>query len=185
MKRIELGVASLALMALSALSALAADPTPTGEWAVEDGIAHIRVENCGGQLWGTVSWEKDSGVDDKNPDAAKRNRPTLGMPVLLAMKQTQPNRWEGQIYNSDNGKTYSGNISLASPDMLRVEGCLLGFLCGGQNWPRVKPEPRPAGARPAGRPPTVQEFCANVTRRMSSAAFPSAPAETARPRPLS
>jgi uncharacterized protein (DUF2147 family) len=179
MKRIAVGIAGMAALAGSVL---AAEPPITGEWAVEDGIAHIRIENCGGQLWGTVSWEKEAGVDDHNPDPAKRTRSTLGMPVLLHMKQTQPNRWDGEIYNSDNGKTYTGNISLTGPDVLRVEGCLLGFLCGGQSWPRVKPEPRAAGARPA-KTPTVQEFCANVTRRMSSAASPSRQAETAPPRP--
>lgn len=186
MKRICFGIAALALLATPALAV-----DPTGEWAVEEGLAHIRVENCSGQFWGVVTWEKDpGGIDTNNPDPAKRTRPTMGMPVLLAMKpvQANPNRWDGQIYNSENGKTYTGNISLASPDVLRVEGCVLGFLCGGQNWTRVKPEPRvgTVGAAPAragtsgsNAPPartragagqTSQEVCANVTRRMSAAA---------------
>jgi hypothetical protein len=112
--------------------------------------------------------------------------------VLLGMKATQANanRWDGQIYNSENGKTYTGNISLSSPDVLRVEGCLLIF-CGGQDWARVKagatttgragqptPPPRTAGAAPTGgkaaspATQTAQEVCANVSRRMSSAASP-------------
>jgi uncharacterized protein (DUF2147 family) len=184
MKRICFGIAALALLAGPALAA-----DPTGDWMVEEGLAHIRVENCSGQFWGVVTWEKDpGGIDTNNPDPAKRARPTLGMPVLLAMKPVpaNPNRWDGQIYNSENGKTYTGNISLASQDVLRVEGCVLGFLCGGQNWTRVRPEsrvsttgaaPRASGtaatgtaARPrAGASQTNQEVCANVTRRMSAA----------------
>jgi uncharacterized protein (DUF2147 family) len=133
---------------------------PTGEWLVADGYAQIRIEDCGGRMWGIVSSEqRPGGIDRNNPDPAKRARPTLGMPVILGMQPAEPNRWEGEIYNSENGKTYSGRIILTSPDVLRVEGCVLGFLCGGQNWTRVKAE-QPAStssvprrsAEPARRP---------------------------------
>lgn len=152
---------ALATLALSTGLALATEPI--GEWLVTDGYANIRIEKCGDQYWGVVSWEQKPGTDINNPDPNKRNRPTLGMPVLLAMKATQPKRWDGQIYNSENGKTYTGNISLASPDVLRVEGCLLIF-CGGQDWTRVKSstpttgragqpaQPRTAGATGAPTP---------------------------------
>jgi uncharacterized protein (DUF2147 family) len=123
---------------------------PTGEWLVADGVAHIKIEDCGERLWGVVSWEQRPGIDQHNPDPSKRNRPTLGMPVILGMKPVQPNRWEGEIYNSENGKTYSGRVILISPDALRVEGCVLGFLCGGQNWTRVKVE-QPAATASAPR----------------------------------
>jgi uncharacterized protein (DUF2147 family) len=184
----------LTLAFVTVAPAYAADPT--GEWSVADGDGQIRVENCNGKMWGAVSAEKEAGVDSNNPDASKRNLPTLGVPIIFGMKQTQPNKWEGQIYSPENGKFYTGNISLQSPDVLRVEGCVLGFLCGGQSWPRVKvdaprsasaappgaaarPAAKPstqnsgsrAGAQPAGRP-TAQEFCAALTRRESSVASP-------------
>jgi uncharacterized protein (DUF2147 family) len=176
MKRIICATATA--FCLMTATALAQDPT--GEWLITDGFAHIKVDKCGDQYWGVVSWEqRTGGMDVHNPDVAKRNRPTLGMPILLGMKQTQPNRWEGQIYNSESGKTYTGNISLPSPDVLRVEGCLLIF-CGGQNWTRVAKTEQPTTGRanpPAptrsaqsrsGAPPASQEFCANVTKRMGS-----------------
>jgi uncharacterized protein (DUF2147 family) len=104
---------------------------PTGEWMVEKGYAKVRIENCGNALWGAVSWEQKPGVDSKNPDPIKRTRPTLGMPVLLDMKPVESNKWVGQIYNSEDGQTYSSNISMgSSPDILLVRGCVLGFLCG-------------------------------------------------------
>lgn len=52
------------------------------------------------------------------------------------MRPTAPGRWSGQIYNADDGKTYTSNISLAGSDTLRVEGCV-GAFCGGENWSRV------------------------------------------------
>ena len=127
---------TLAALALSIASAAAQEPI--GDWLVNDKVATIRIENCGGKLWGVVAWEKAPGVDANNPDPAKRRRPTLGMPVLLAMQPTDGKQWEGNVYNSRDGKTYSVTISLSSPNVLRIEGCLLGFLCGGENWTRVK-----------------------------------------------
>jgi uncharacterized protein (DUF2147 family) len=126
---------------------------PTGEWMVEKGYAKVRIENCGNALWGAVSWEQTPGVDSKNPDPSKRTRPTLGMPVLLDMKPVEPNKWVGEIYNSENGQTYSSNISIgSSPDILLVRGCVLGFLCGGEDWTRVKDDPSqpPASTAPGG-----------------------------------
>jgi len=140
----------------------------TGEWVDENGRAHIRVENCGGLFWGAVVWEREPGIDGKNPDADRRGQPTLGMPVLLAMKPTRPNQGEGQIYNSENGKTYIGSITLTSHDVLRVKGCVLGFLCGGENWTRVTPKRSASGAPASSQTAaveTLQEFCANITRR--------------------
>jgi uncharacterized protein (DUF2147 family) len=110
----------------------------TGEWLVAERTARISIADCGGALWGIVSWEADpGGVDDKNPDPAERSRPILGMPVLLEMKVSGTNQWAGQIYNSENGKIYSGGLTLVSPDVLRVRGCVLIILCGGENWTRA------------------------------------------------
>lgn len=138
------------LLAMPAAPAIAAEPT--GEWLVADGVARVRIESCANRLWGLISWEKEPGGTDKeNPDPAKRVRPTLGMPILLGMQPTNPNRWEGEIYNAQNGKTYTANISLASPDQLQVQGCVLGFLCGGQTWTRTAaglPAQKPAAAKP-------------------------------------
>jgi uncharacterized protein (DUF2147 family) len=116
---------------------LAADPT--GDWRVQDGVADIRVAECNGSMWGVVVWEKVPGGHDKNnPDVSKQNRPTLGMPILLDMKKTPAaDQWEGQVYNAKDGQTYSSKIKPTDPDHLEIQGCVLGFLCGGETWTRV------------------------------------------------
>src|SRR3954451_16976541 len=128
---------SALLLAASACSALAADPT--GDWRVADGVANIRVAQCNGNMWGAVSWEKTPGGRDKNnPDAALQSRPTLGMPILLAMKKKPgTDAWEGEVYNAKDGKIYSSTIKPVGPDQLEIQGCVLGFLCGGETWTRV------------------------------------------------
>jgi len=75
----------------------------------------------------------------------------MGLQLLLGMKPASDGRWEGDIYNPENGKTYTSRMWLKTDDTLRVEGCVLGFLCDGQDWTRTKLE-TPGGAssqRPA------------------------------------
>ena len=98
---------SAVFLATGIASALAADPT--GDWRVADGVANIRVAECNGNMWGAVAWEKTPGGRDKNnPDVSKQSRPTLGMPILIAMKKKPAvDQWEGQVYNAKDGQMYS------------------------------------------------------------------------------
>src|SRR6266513_3404980 len=149
-------------LVLAAGSALAADPT--GDWRVADGVANIRVAECNGNMWGAVSWEKTPGGRDKNnPDASKQSRPTLGMPILIDMKKKAGvDQWEGQVYNAKDGQSYSSTIKPIGTDQMEIQGCVLGFLCGGETWARVGPpipsSPANSMAKgapkgPAGAPP--------------------------------
>jgi len=165
------------------LTCIAHAADPTGEWLVASGDAHIRIDDCNGILWGIISWEKDpGGVDEHNPNPAERNRPLLGSHVLLAMRQNRPGRWDGEVYNAENGKTYTSHMSLTSPDVLRIEGCVLGFLCGGENWTRLKTEPEPPAASRTPAPPPARGARGNAAQqaappsaRTGSAAQPPAP----------
>jgi len=135
-------------------SALAADPT--GDWKVADGVANIRVAQCSGNMWGVVAWEKTPGGKDKNnPDASKQSRPTLAMPILIDMKKKPGvDAWEGQVYNAKDGQLYSSTIKPVGTDQLEIQGCVLGFLCGGETWTRVGPPipSSPANSMAKGAP---------------------------------
>ncbi len=150
----------MATVAATAQPARVATPDPTGEWLVAKQVARIRIVDCDGRMWGVVAWEATPGVDRKNPDPNLRTRPTLGMPILLGMAPNQydKNKWEGEIYNSEDGHTYSANISLADPNTLKVQGCFLGFLCGGENWSRADTADAPTGTssqKPPAKPPAA------------------------------
>src|SRR3954453_11346328 len=126
-------------LATGLASALAADPT--GDWLVADGVANIRVAQCNGSIWGAVAWEKTpDGKDTHNPDASKQSRPTLGMPILIDMKKKAGvDAWEGQVYNAKDGQFYSSTIKPIGSDQMEIQGCVLGFLCGGETWTRAGP----------------------------------------------
>jgi hypothetical protein len=110
-------------------------------------------------MWGAVSWEKTPGGRDKNnPDVSKQSRPSLGMPILIDMKKKPGvDQWEGQVYNAKDGQFYSSTIKPVSSDQLEIQGCVLGFLCGGETWTRVAgPIPSsPANSMAKGAPKTA------------------------------
>jgi uncharacterized protein (DUF2147 family) len=137
------------LLAAAALFALAGSSTayadPLGTWLTQTGTSRIRVADCGGALCGTIVWLKepndpDTGkpkTDKNNSDASKRARPMIGVPIVLSMKPAGAGKWTGQVYNAEDGKTYSGNLTEAGAT-LQLQGCALGGLvCKTQTWTRV------------------------------------------------
>jgi uncharacterized protein (DUF2147 family) len=178
---------SAGLVSATLAPALAADD-PTGDWRVADGVANIRVAECNGSMWGAVAWEQTpGGLDKNNPDASKRSRPTLGMPILIDMKKNSTgDKWAGQVYNAKDGKFYKSTIKLDGTDELEIQGCVLGFLCGGETWTRVGP-PIPSSpsnlakgaAAPAGTKPGI---IARITGNAPKAAAPTTPAPASAPK---
>ena len=60
------------------------------------------------------------------------------MPILIDMKKKPgTDQWEGQVYNAKDGQIYSSTIKPVGSDQLEIQGCVLGFLCGGETWTRV------------------------------------------------
>jgi uncharacterized protein (DUF2147 family) len=143
MRRHLLAAAAL-LMLAGSQSALAADPT--GVWLTQPGTSRIRVADCGGALCGTIMWLKepndpDTGkpkTDKNNSDAARRSRPLMGVQIMLGMKPAGDGKWTGQVYNAEDGKTYSGNLTFSGGNSLQLQGCALGGLvCKSQTWTKV------------------------------------------------
>src|SRR5262252_7319781 len=114
MRRIVFAAAALLLLA-GVQSARAQEPT--GTWLTQAGTSRIKIADCGGALCGTIAWLKEpndeSGkpkVDKNNPDASKRTKPLIGVMIVLGMKPNGAGKWAGQVYNAEDGKTYSGNL---------------------------------------------------------------------------
>ena len=132
------------LIALFAVPAKAGEGgEPGGVWLTQAGDAKVKVSRCSGGICGVIVWLKDPidaatgkpQVDDKNRNPSLATRPMIGLPLFSGMRPSGPNKWSGQIYNADDGNSYTSNISLAGPDALKVEGCV-GALCGGETWSR-------------------------------------------------
>ncbi len=178
MKPATATVLSLSLFALAGfgvrpLAAQVADPT--GTWVNDDGKGIIQIADCGvlsklpptNDLCGVVVWLKDPldpatgkpPVDHNNVDPAKRNRPILGLEVVIGMKPSRTaGRWDGRVYSIDDGKAFDGSLIVKSATQMRVQGCLL-LICQGEEWTRqAVPDAPKATTRPAtGRPPSAAQ----------------------------
>ena len=119
-------VASAALLAASVVGAAAGDAK--GEWLRDNGEAKVRFAACGGgALCGSITWLRDHDGPAK-----------VGQQVFFDMKPTGENVWKGSAFNPDDGKTYTGKMTL-SGDNLNTAGCVLGgLICKSVSWTRVR-----------------------------------------------
>jgi uncharacterized protein (DUF2147 family) len=141
-----LATAVLLLCADSVLAAAnAADPS--GIWHTQGRLAQVKIAKCAADFCGTIIALKDPidpatgkpQTDSENEDVAKRDRPVIGIQVVIGMKPAGANKWSGQLYSPEEGKSVSGNLVLKDADTLSVEGCLLGgLLCRSETWTRAK-----------------------------------------------
>jgi uncharacterized protein (DUF2147 family) len=124
--------------------ARAADPF--GTWMTEDQKGKIKIVDCGGALCGTLVWMKvpidpethRPKLDKNNKDASKQSRPLLNVPIVLGMKPVGGDKWEGQVYNAEDGNNYSGSFTMTGPNSAVLKGCIMGgLLCKGQTWTRT------------------------------------------------
>ncbi|RBP14280.1 uncharacterized protein (DUF2147 family) [Roseiarcus fermentans] len=124
MARVLLG--SAAILAVSMSAAAAGDAT--GLWLRDSGASKVRIAPCGGEaLCGSIVWLKDSSGPAK-----------VGQQVFFGMKPHGDNVWTGSAFNPEDGKTYSGKMTL-SGDSLTTAGCVLGgLICKSVAWTRAR-----------------------------------------------
>lgn len=144
----------LAIVMLLAASAFAAGPGDLlGLWNTEEKDAKIEIYKCGTKYCGKIAWLKEPNypagskegaqgmpiLDHNNPNPELRNKPLIGLPILVDFVFVGGNLWtDGKIYNSDNGKIYDGNMRLVSHDRLNVRGFIGISLIGGTTtWTRA------------------------------------------------
>ena len=153
MRRLFLAV----LLAAFAPALSAQAQSVMGTWLTASGKAQVKIDPCSDQASGPICGYIVGLVDPRGPDGvvvspevatdfrnenpALRSRKVLGMPLIWGFKKTSdPNAFEdGQIYNGENGKIYSANISLQPDGTLRLRGYVGSPMFGEtQIWTRVK-----------------------------------------------
>ena len=120
-----------------------------GDWLVADGTAVIRIAPCRDSLCGKLAWTLTPITDATKPDTGDAGKGLVGITILIDLRPVGDNRWDGQIYSPEDGKTYTGHVALLNPNVLQVQGCLLVF-CGGENWTRTSSDSA-SGAATEGR----------------------------------
>ena len=116
-----------------------------GEWYTKDSKALVQVYKKDDVYNGKIVWlkepKKEDGsekLDTKNPDPSKQGDPIIGLNLVKGFVYKGKNKWgDGTIYDPDNGKTYSCNITLMEDNTLKVRGFIGISLIGRtQVWVR-------------------------------------------------
>jgi uncharacterized protein (DUF2147 family) len=126
---------SFAVLGLLATTGFALAADPSGTWRLDNGKVTVKVRQCGGEVCANIvglkepTYEDGSAKIDKyNKNPSLRKRPLMGLAVLSDMKPTGDNTWQGNIYNADDGRTYSATMTLSGSTM-KLKGCVAGIFC--------------------------------------------------------
>lgn len=100
-----------------------------GTWYNAEKTSKIQFYKQGNKLFGKVVWLKEPlengkpRIDKLNADSKLRTRPIMGLVFLTNFVADGPNAWEdGQIYDPNNGKTYSCKMTVTSPTTIDARG---------------------------------------------------------------
>ena len=129
-------LAALLMMGAIVQAAPAAASSAEGLWTMQNGKVTVKVSDCGEGICGTIvalkkPISKITGkpkVDRENPDPSLRHRPVIGISILFDMKAIGDGKWQGKIYNPDDGRTYNATVRF-NDGAIEVKGCVLGMLC--------------------------------------------------------
>ncbi len=141
-------VVGLSVLATSAFAQ--SSTSPDGIWYTKGQESIIKVHACGADAevhCGTLVWLKDPKeadgtlkVDKLNKDPAKKNKPMVGLDILLNMKPAE-DHWKGKAYNPEDGKLYEITFKPKDDETADLRGCVLGFLCQTEEFTRAKEIP--------------------------------------------
>ncbi len=119
-----------------------------GYWYTKNKIAKIKIYKKRGKYHGKIVWllqpkykNGKKKIDRHNPDPKKRKRPLIGLVILKNLEYDGDYEWEdGEIYDPNNGKSYSCEVSLEdNGDKLKVRGYIGISLIGRtQIWTKAE-----------------------------------------------
>ncbi len=110
-----------------AAPAFAAAEDAIGTWKDADTGGITQIYTCdGGVCIKVVTPSKERAADTNNPDPALKGRSMAGVVIMSGAAKDGADRWKGKVYNSEDGKTYTGFIEVKSKDEVKLEGCELG-----------------------------------------------------------
>ncbi len=133
-------LAALVFAAAIPAAAFAAAEDAIGTWKDTETGGITQVYSCaGGICIKVVTPSKDHAVDLNNPDPALKGRSMAGAVIMSGATKDGADRWKGKVYNSEDGKTYSGYVEVMSKDQVKLQGCILGgLICKSHLWRRAQ-----------------------------------------------
>jgi len=100
-----------------ALPGIACAFDPYGTWMRPSTGTHVNFYDCGG---------KD-----------ERRKSKIGTVIMTGATKSADNQWKGDLLNADDGKIYTGVVTMQGPNALNLKGCV-AFICQGETWTKIK-----------------------------------------------
>ncbi|MEI9900289.1 MAG: DUF2147 domain-containing protein [Hyphomicrobium sp.] len=145
--------------ALLAATAAHAENSATGLWIDHTGRGAVEITDCGGKLCGHVAWVEDAKNDGE-----------CGKQIIGNVKPVGKNKWDnGWIYDPDRDSKYDVELTLLSPDKLKVTGYAGSkWFSESYTWKRAPADLQKCGssgdAAAAAPAPTTEEPATKAAR---------------------
>jgi uncharacterized protein (DUF2147 family) len=132
-------LATLLLLSFS-VPTQAASPI-IGRWITKDTKGLVEIAPCGTRMCGHIvrvlsGVRNPPSTDIRNPDHSQRQRPLVGLPILIDFAE-RGDKWQGKLYSPEDGLFVKGTVSRNADGTLAVHGCAFIFICRDQVWHRA------------------------------------------------
>lgn len=130
-------------MLFAAFLAVPSADSVIGTWHSPTKNGVISIQRCGSSICGTLESGDDikanpGAKDVNNKDTAQRGRTLKGLTMLSGFKQGDGVWEDGNVYNPNDGRTYSGKITPVDANTLKLRGCVFVPLCKTETWTRIR-----------------------------------------------
>ena len=109
-----------------ALPEIACAFDPYGVWMRPSTGTQVSFYDCGGKLCAKIV-----AVNDE------RRKSKIGTVIITGATKSADNQWKGDLLNADDGKIYTGVVTMQGPNALNLKGCV-AFICQGETWTKIK-----------------------------------------------
>lgn len=138
-------LSSTLLFVLLCTAAFAQSEKITGIWLTADKSAKVEIYNSKNQFEGKIIWLKEPNdpttgkpwLDKENEISIQKTLPLMGSLTLWGFKYDDDEYIDGKVYDSRDGKVYSGKLWLEDVNTLCMRG-YIGLFYSTEIWSRVK-----------------------------------------------
>lgn len=120
-----------------------------GKWLSAQKRNQVQMYKVGDKYYGKIAWMLEPNdpvtgnlkLDPRNPDENLRSRSIMNAVLVKGLEYKGKNVWGGgEIYNPEDGKTYSCIVTLRDPNTLDLRGYMFGITLLGKtiSWTRVR-----------------------------------------------
>ena len=123
-RRSSLLIRSVLTLFAIALPEIACAFDPYGTWMRPSTGTQVNFYDCGGKLCAKIVAVKD-----------ERRKSKIGTVIMTGATKSGDN--QGDLLNADDGKIYTGVVTMQGPNALNLKGCV-AFICQGETWTKIK-----------------------------------------------